>query len=150
MQSKTMHKMWRVRRRLIALVAVVGVMALAGAAPSLADPVWRLSSLANSTAEPGGTLQYHLELANLGDAVAVGDSEHPVVVMATLPPGITGKRVLLNQPPYLSEPQPASVLGWECTADDGVSPVEGASTIRCVDASTAFTLASLSAERIWL
>jgi uncharacterized repeat protein (TIGR01451 family) len=96
------------------MLAVVMVM-MVSAAAAVAGPVWRIDTVANTTAVPGGTLQYFVQLTNIGDAPMDG-SEIDLVV--TLPAGLTGVS--------------ASDPTLTCTAGDGVSTIVGASVIKCV------------------
>jgi hypothetical protein len=109
-------------------MAVVGAVVLCAlwAAPALAQPAWRLVSLANSTAVPGGTQSFLLQLTNTGDTNADGTMGDPITLTATLPTDITAQDVTLLGIPFL---QPAA-LGWTCTGDGG-GPVAGASTVTC-------------------
>ncbi len=68
-----------------ALLAVAVV--LCGAASALASASLHVTSLSNTTVQPGGQLTYHLYLANTGDQPTDGTQ---VNLMVTLPVGMTG------------------------------------------------------------
>jgi uncharacterized repeat protein (TIGR01451 family) len=99
---------------------------LCAASASAAGPKWRLDSLADTTAAPGDTLTYLVQLENVGDGLSAGQ----IVLVATLPPGLTGVAA------------GGSSFGFSCTAADGVSPVTGAGTIRCTSSAPAFPTGS--------
>lgn len=68
-----------------ALIAAAAML-LASAAPATAAPAWRLDVAPNSTAAPGSTITYLLEIRNVGNSDADGSSE-PIVLNGTLPDG---------------------------------------------------------------
>jgi uncharacterized repeat protein (TIGR01451 family) len=107
------------------LSALLGVALLALAAPIAgAAPAWRIDALANSTAAPGSTLDYVVEIRNVGDADFDGSAE-PISFTGTLPAGLT----ILNGP-----------LGWDCS-----TLVVGAQTFTCQN-SEFFSIPSESAS----
>jgi hypothetical protein len=108
----------RHRRRASLIIAALAALAcLAFAAPASAQaPAWRIDALANSSAAPGTSFDYMLQITNVGDASTDG-SEIDLVI--TLPDGVTGVE--------------AGGGNFTCTAEDGVSPVAGASVIKCQD-----------------
>jgi hypothetical protein len=108
-----------------ALVATCIVFG-AAAAPATAQPAWKIDSLANSTAAPGGTTDFLIQLTNVGDAVADGTTGDPIVLTATLPPGMTAQDVT-----YLgTHVFDFFTGGWSCTGDGG-GPIPGSSTVTC-------------------
>jgi hypothetical protein len=107
---------WSFRRSVVVVSLALCVMLVAVSSASAAGPKWRLDTLADSTAVPGGMFTYLVQLTNPGDAPAFGQS----VIVVTLPAGVTG--VSAGE---------EGVFGFTCTAGDGMSPVAGASTIRC-------------------
>ena len=100
----------------LSFLASIGTASAAAAAP-----VWQMISVANTTALPGGTITFHLEVTNVGSASADGSM---VITTITLPAGVTGVSGRGFEPGGFG-PLP------DCTAGDGVSPVTGASTIQC-------------------
>ncbi len=99
-------------------LALTLLAACAGnAAPATADePAWRLDVQADTTAPPGRTLTYVVQMTNVGDAV-VDPINHPVTFTATLPQGVTALGVLTA---------PGAPTGWDCS-----SLVVGAQTLTC-------------------
>ncbi len=119
---------WRLARagvfRAGVLLGVFVAVVLVGAAGAWASgPVWRVDSVAASSAAPGGSLSYFVQITNVGDAPSDG-SEFDLV--ATLPSGMTGSAAHATQF--------GTTIG--CTAGDGVSPVAGASVIKCSGTDT--------------
>jgi hypothetical protein len=103
------------------LIAVMGALAflVVGASSARAAAQLEIGSLSDSTVEPGGTYVDVVELANVGDELTDGSA---IELVADLPPGLTavsGER--FGGPGTVS-----------CTAADGVSPVLGASSVRCI------------------
>jgi uncharacterized repeat protein (TIGR01451 family) len=76
-------------------VAVTAVLLLVPAAQASASvgPKWRVDSLANSTAEPGGVQEFLVEIANVGDQPMDGSQ---VELIATLPAGMTALQGTLD------------------------------------------------------
>jgi uncharacterized repeat protein (TIGR01451 family) len=77
-------------RGLPAVVATVG-LALGGgllysATAAAASPAWRVEALSNTTAAPGGTLDYLVQVTNVGDVDSDGGQ---IDLVATLPAGVT-------------------------------------------------------------
>jgi hypothetical protein len=99
---------------------------LMSAMPALAQSAWRLVPLANTTATPGGTQSYLVQLTNTGDTNADGTTGDPIRLTVTLPPGITAQDVTLLGIPFLQ----AAALGWTCTGDGG-GMVTGSSVVTC-------------------
>jgi hypothetical protein len=67
------------------LLAVL--MVLCGSARALADVTWRVASVSNTTVQPGGLLNYHIQMSNDGDSDTDGSDMHLTV---TLPDGMVG------------------------------------------------------------
>lgn len=101
-------KMAESRKRscgVFAVLAAAAVLSLAAAAPAAAaEPEWRIDSLAPTSAAPGSTVTYHMEMAYIGTPVTDATVE-PWVFTAVLPPG-------------LSPVQASSSLnpGWDCSS----------------------------------
>jgi uncharacterized repeat protein (TIGR01451 family) len=100
----------------VCVVACLGWSGVAGA-----SLVWRIDSLAASTAAPGTTLNYTVEVRNVGDS---GSDGSPVTVRALLPAGLSAVNASMV---HISSFEFVS-----CTADNGVDPVSGLSSVRCV------------------
>lgn len=90
-------------------LAIVALLA-GGSAAAQAASAWRIDALANSTAAPGGTVDYVVEVRNAGDVDLDGSAE-PITLTGTLPPGLT----IVSGPP-----------SWDCS-----SLVPGAQTFTC-------------------
>jgi hypothetical protein len=101
---------------------LVMLMAIASAATAFAGPAWRLNSFANTTIAPGGTLQYRVQASSVGDAGMDGSE---IDFTASLPPGLTAVDGVVKDL--------ASSAFYRCTAGDGVSPIAGASEVKCFD-----------------
>lgn len=97
-------------RRLAILCVALAVLALTAASAAAAAPAWRLDVLSNTTAAPGETLTYVVQIANVGDA-ATDAAASPIRFGGTLPDGLT----------ILSGP-----VGWDCSG-----LVVGARTFSC-------------------
>lgn len=102
----------------LALACACAGLAASAASAAAAEPAWRLDVQADTTAPPGSTLTYVVQMTNVGDA-AVDPVNHPVTFTATLPQGVTALGVL-------TAPGPAT--GWDCS-----SLVAGAQTLTCVN-----------------
>jgi uncharacterized repeat protein (TIGR01451 family) len=105
-----------------ASLAAISLAVLSGAPSAFASQAWDLQSQSNTTVQPGGELGYIVQATNMGISSTDGSE---IVFAATLPAGITAVS--------------ASVFGsssgetYACTAGDGVTPVAGASSVKCVD-----------------
>jgi uncharacterized repeat protein (TIGR01451 family) len=110
-------------RRCLAIVAAVVGLACAAPAAAQAAPAWSISAVANTTALPGSTFTYYVNAVNIGTDDA--DGVTPINLDVTLPAGITAVSVSGRAPGFGLLPP--------CTAGDGVSPLAGASTIRCTN-----------------
>src|SRR5689334_9101403 len=100
----------RGRLVLISSIVVGWILLLCGAAPAVAGPVWRVTSMANTTVQPGGQLTYYLQIKNVGDASSDGSS---VNLTVTLPGGMTG--VSADTTGF------SSVGGYDCSAVAGAT-----------------------------
>jgi hypothetical protein len=118
----------RIRLCAVAAAALL-VTVLACTAPALAQPVWRVDAMADTTAPQNGSIAYLTQLNNVGDVAT--DGVTPFTLIANLPGHVTATDVEL---PFTSggSPVPASADGWNCTAGDGVSSLVGASVVQCV------------------
>jgi uncharacterized repeat protein (TIGR01451 family) len=96
----------------VALIAVVVLVLVAGAASAAAGPVLDVRSAANSSAAPGETLTYQVIVQNVGDAPTDGGL---YTLAVSLPNGLRASSVSF-----------AGVIGWDCS-----SLVVGAATFAC-------------------
>ena len=112
------------RRGSFIALAAMFVM-LVGAASASAEPVWRIDSVSNTTAQPGAMLTYYVQIVDVGTEDSNGEE---IKTTITLPAGVTGVSGTGVQPGFAFIP--------DCTAMDGVSPVTGESTIRCDTTTT--------------
>jgi hypothetical protein len=112
-----------VRRRLQGIAVTVGmalgVGLLGSATAAAASPAWRIDALSNTTAAPGGTLDYLVQVTNGGDADSDGGQ---LDLVATLPAGVTA----------LSTANASAGASFSCTGPDG-SAVAGASVVTCAE-----------------
>jgi len=114
------------RRRLSLLTALVlAGMLIVYAAPAHAAQAWRIDAFSDTTIARGGTMQYLVQMSNVGDADMDGSE---IDVTGTLPPGLTAvdARLVLD-----ADPSESNFVS--CTAGDGLSPIAGASDFKCVD-----------------
>jgi len=120
----------RLRRDVRTLLLAVAITLLS-AAPALAAPQWLLDANANSTAAPGGTIDYHLQLTNIGDAQADGTGGDPIVFRAALPPEVSATGIKLLLPPFGNFDW--SDFGWTCSGDgpDPAPNIVGARNLEC-------------------
>jgi uncharacterized repeat protein (TIGR01451 family) len=105
-----------VSRRLWASLLVAGAVLVAAASMASAEPVWRLDSLATTTAAPGSTLEYVVQMTNDGDVPADATVE-PWTFTVTLPPGLTAASAFTFD-----------IKSWDCS-----SLVPGSQTFTCTD-----------------
>jgi uncharacterized repeat protein (TIGR01451 family) len=98
------------------LVAIAAAFMTAAAPAAAAAPIWRIDPLAKTTAAPGETLKYRVQITNVGDGPADG-SVTPIVFSGDLPPGLTVELV-----------ENLSGNNFDCS---GVVP--GASSFSCSD-----------------
>lgn len=100
------RRSWRVT----GAVAVAGAL-LTCAAGAQAAPVWNVYTAANTTAPPGGSLEYFVQITNVGDEASSG----PTQLEVTLPAGMTGVATV----------PPSDGTSWDCPA------IAGATTFTC-------------------
>lgn len=109
--------MRRLRLPLVAALLCTGfVLSVAAASAVAAEPAWRLDVQADTTAAPGGTLTYVVQMTNVGDA-PVDPTGNPLTFTATLPRGVTALGVLTA---------PGGSAGWDCSG-----LVVGAQSLTC-------------------
>jgi uncharacterized repeat protein (TIGR01451 family) len=101
------------RSSLWALALALGLLFCASASAAAA-PVMHVVSTANTTAAPGGTIDYFLTIGNVGDAATSG----PLTLTATLPVGLTAA----SSTSYPDQSQ------WDCS-----SLVPGEQTVTCTN-----------------
>jgi uncharacterized repeat protein (TIGR01451 family) len=103
-----------------ALITLTLLLLTASAPASAAiGPKWRLDAFSNTTVAPGEELQYYVQATNVGEAPVSDTTWH-----AELPTGM----VATSAKVYDS----SNALFDACTdASDGVSPVDGASSVVC-------------------
>jgi uncharacterized repeat protein (TIGR01451 family) len=125
----------RAHRTLAVAVLSLALLASLVASAAAAGPMWRLDSLATTTAAPGHTLRYIVQVTNVGDASADGTAD-PLTFTATIPAGLTATAV--TPLPFFP--------GWDCS-----SFVPGASSFTCVDAGDSIPrLGSDSIQTFWV
>jgi hypothetical protein len=98
---------------------VLGVGLLCSATAAAASPAWRIDALSNTTAAPGGTLDYLVQVTNGGGADSDGGQ---LDLVATLPAGVTA----------LSTANASADASFSCTGPGG-SAVAGASVVTCAE-----------------
>jgi hypothetical protein len=111
--------------RLVSLLALVVGCLVVCSVPAFAAQAWRIDSLSDTTAAPGATYEYLVQVTNVGDADMDGSE---IDVIGALPSGITAVDGRLILDTAATESNFVS-----CTAGDGVSPLAGASDVRCVN-----------------
>jgi hypothetical protein len=124
-----MNRTHSTRKRLVLLGAcLLAIALLAPAASASAQARFRVASLSNTTAAPGSSLYYELQVNNVGDADADGTGGEPVVLSAQLPPGVTVEKVAPTGDLDFS-----LVEGWTCSGNGSGSSggVEGATAFSC-------------------
>jgi hypothetical protein len=105
----------------MASVLALAVLDAGVAADAYAEgPAVRVDAVANTTVAPGGTLQYAMQVTNVGSAPTDGSE---IDLLVTLSAGMTALQA--------GGGATSSFSGFTCTAGDGVSPVAGASVIDC-------------------
>ena len=89
------RSMRAVRGCLLVVFAGAVVLALAGAAPALAEaPSWRIrSEVVPSYLPPGGKGEINVVVSNTGDGTVNGGSGSPVIVTDKLPAGLTATAI---------------------------------------------------------
>jgi hypothetical protein len=113
------------RSRRVALVSsmVLGII-LTWTTSALATAIWRIDSISATTVMPGGTLRYTVDARNVGDADTDGSE---IKWRIALPDGVTAVRSRLFNVNRLLPP---------CTAENGIDPIDGESTLVCVNAAS--------------
>lgn len=101
----------------IALALSAGLPCSATAAA--ASPAWRVDALSNTTAAPGGMLDYLVQVTNDGSAASDGS---PLDLVATLPAGVTA----------VSTADASAGTSFSCSGPGG-SAVAGASVVTCAE-----------------
>jgi hypothetical protein len=101
-------------KRLALLLAATATLTLLLAVPAWAAPVFDIHTSTNSTAAPGGTIEYFVIAANVGEEKSAdldedGIADEPLHLQVTLPPGLTGLSSSVVQ-------QGAST--WDCSETD--------------------------------
>src|ERR1044072_4564808 len=114
--------MWAARYLLLVCLAVA--VCVVCVAPARAAQEWRVGTLASSTVAPGGSYEVMIELSNSGDTAMDGSENQ---VLARLPVGMTAGEASITTAPGFD------FIGSARTAGDGVSPVAGASDVRCTN-----------------
>jgi uncharacterized repeat protein (TIGR01451 family) len=113
------------RRAVVLALALLAAWASAAAAA----PAWRLDVQADTTAAPGSTLTYSVQITNVGDAAA-DPASYPLTFTATLPSGVTalgGLTAVSGDP----------TAGWDCS-----SVVVGAQSVTCENTGPQAALAA--------
>lgn len=108
----------RLQRIVVTVAMALGVGLLCSAAAA-ASPAWRIDALSNTTAAPGGTLDYLVQVTNGGNADSDGGQ---LDLVATLPAGVTA----------LSTANASAGASFSCTGPGG-SAVAGASVVTCAE-----------------
>jgi uncharacterized repeat protein (TIGR01451 family) len=111
--------------RMLFGLAVSLVLLIVPTASAQAAPVWKLDSLSASTAQPGRTLAYEVQLANVGDADS--DEGDPIVVTATLPAGMT----LTTADAAVVKGRGDQATPFVCTQTDGSPLAGGEGQLKC-------------------
>jgi hypothetical protein len=108
------------------LALVVGCLVV-WAVPAFAAQAWGIDSLSDTSAAPGATYEYLVQVTNVGDAAMDGSE---IDVIGSLPSGVTAVdgRLILD-----TDTTESNFVS--CTAGDGVSPLAGASNVRCVNSN---------------
>ena len=100
------------------VVMALGVGLLCSAT-AVAASAWRIDALSNTTAAPGGTLDYLVQVTNVGDASSDGSQ---IDLVATLPASVTA----------VSTANASAGASFSCTGPSG-SAVAGASVVTCAE-----------------
>ncbi|HZV72671.1 MAG TPA: hypothetical protein VFF79_03055 [Conexibacter sp.] len=109
-------------RRLQGIVVTVGIALgglLCSTMAAAASPAWRIDALSNTTAAPGGTLDYLVQVTNVSGVDS--DGGH-LDLVATLPDGVRA----------LSTANASADASFSCTGPGG-SAVAGASVVTCTE-----------------
>ncbi|HEU4721748.1 MAG TPA: hypothetical protein VFS59_10340, partial [Gemmatimonadaceae bacterium] len=111
--------MGRRLRGIVAMVCMALGAGLLSSAPAVAAPTWRIDALSNTTAAPGGTLDYLVQVTNVSGADSDGSQ---LELVATLPDGVTA----------LSTANASADASFSCTGPGG-SDVAEASVVTCTE-----------------
>jgi uncharacterized repeat protein (TIGR01451 family) len=109
-------------RRLQGFVTTVGIalgVGLLCSVTAVASPAWRIDALSNTTAAPGGTLDYLVQVTNVGDADSDGTQ---LELVATLPAGVRA----------VSTANASAGASFSCSGPSG-SAVAEASVVTCAE-----------------
>lgn len=110
-------------RRLQGFVVTFGMASAVGllcsATAAAASPAWRIDALSNTTAAPGGTLDYLVQVTNVGDAASDGGQ---LDLVATLPADVTA----------VSTANAGGGASFACSGPGG-TPVADASVVTCTE-----------------
>ena len=115
--------------RLVAAVIVAVALQLCCCAGAFANAAWTISAVANTTIQPGGTVQYFVQVTNVGSDFADGS---PITVTATLPRGLTAISAAPSAGFGFGCPA-ASGTVVTCTSTDPIGPTSAESIV--LDAS---------------
>jgi uncharacterized repeat protein (TIGR01451 family) len=127
------------KRALLSGLCACVALLLAIPAGASAAQKWRITSISNTTAQPGDILDYRIEIDNVGDQAMDGS---PIVLTATLPPGLS---VADRSNPVFADPNSLhfspfnfellsfdNFSFYQCTGPDGLTPLAGGeSEVRC-------------------
>jgi hypothetical protein len=122
--------------------AVLALLALA-ASPAVAVPVWRIDVASDTTAAPGATHDFLVQIANTGTSGA-DDASDPIVVSGTLPAGLKALGAVPTDRWDCAATVPGS-QGFSCTYVRGPIPAAGFAVLTLqasVDGAAAGTLTS--------
>ena len=107
----------RLQGVVLTFMTALGVGLPCSATAAAASPAWRIDALSNTTAAPGGTLDYLVQATNAGGADSDGSQ---LDLVATLPAGVTA----------VSTANESAGVSFACTGPGG-SAVAGASVVTC-------------------
>jgi hypothetical protein len=108
------------RLALLTSLAAVGALSLTGAAGAGAAPVWNFDIHHNQTDfPPGGTAEYWLDMANVGDT----DSSGPITVTFKLPAGLTREYLETTSGSVPHDYTRGGQVSWQCPGGPGDSTI---------------------------
>jgi hypothetical protein len=81
-----MNRFNSLRNGFAVALTIAAALLLVAAAPAAAAPKWRIDAVSNTTAAPGGTFEYFVQVWNVGDEAMDGSEIH---LHADLPAGFT-------------------------------------------------------------
>ncbi len=125
-------------RGLLLVSMTVATLVAFPAASASADPQWAgADAIANTTAQPGQSLDYQVEFVNVGDTFTSGA---PLVVHVALPSGLTaaGPGAARIRIPFFPQPP--------CTRNDGTPLQGGEDEFKCETTSPVFSIKQISGE----